>query len=250
MQRSPLGSILIAKMPGKPQRPECTDCDSRLLGVFCNLDGAALEEFNSHKTDNFYKKGQVIFYEDNDAFGLYCVYSGKIKLYKTGIDGRQQIVRIASNGDLLGYRSLFSDEPYSATAEVLEDAHICCIDKNAFFPVLAKYPELSLNIIKKLAMELRHAEDLATSMAQKSVRERMAELLLILKETYGRETKKGIQIDLRLSREEMAEMIGVTQETAIRLLSEFKQDGLIEVKERDITILDHRRLLTTAHLSI
>lgn len=237
-------------MAPKIPKPECVECQSHFLGVFCSLDQPALEEFNSHKTTNQYKKGQTIFYEGNQAFGLYCVYSGRIKLYKTGVDGRLQIVRIAGPGDLLGYRAMFSDEPYTATAEAVEDATICCIDKNAFFPVLAKHPDLAMNIIKKLARELRQAEDLATSIAQKSVRERMAELLLILKETYGKKSQNGVLIDLKLSREELAEMIGVTQETAIRLLSEFKKDGMIEIKKRDITILQPQSLLDTARLEI
>lgn len=221
-----------------------------MLGVLCNLDEKGVTECNEHKTTNAYKKGQVVFYEGNQAYGLYCVFSGRIKLYKTGVDGKQQIVRIAGPGDLLGYRSLFAQEPYHATAEALEEATICCIDKNAFFPVLAKNPTLAINIIKKLSKELRAAEDLATSIAQRSVRERMAELLLMLKETYGKPAKKGIRISLELSREEMAEMIGITQETAIRLLSEFKQDGLIDVKDREITILKPDVLLETARLEI
>lgn len=235
-------------MGQKPGKHDCAACQSRIVGIFEQLEGESLEEFNRHKTSNDYKKGQIIFYEGNSSFGLYCIYSGRIKLYKTGIDGRQQIVRISNAGDLLGYRSLFSDEPYHATAEVLEDASVCCIDKKSFFPVLLKNPDLALAVIKKLAVELRTAEDLATSIAHKSVRERMAELLLILKESYGKPDRKGIRIDLRLSREEMADMIGVTQETAIRLLSEFKKDGLIDVKERDITILDHKALIETAHI--
>ena len=232
----------------KPTKLDCDACSSRLLGVLCNLESEGIGECNEHKTTNYYKKGQVIFYEGNQAYGLYCVFSGRVKLYKTGVDGRQQIVRITGPGDLLGYRSLFADEPYSATAEALEDATICCIDKNAFFPLLNKNPDLSLSVIKKLSMELRHAEELATSIAQRSVRERMAELLLMLKGAYGKPGKKGITIDLQLSREELAEMIGITQETAIRLLSEFKKDGIIEVQERNITILNPKALLETARI--
>ena len=219
------------------------------MGVFCNLDTQEAEQCDRHKTTNNYKKGQVIFYEGNQAFGVYCIASGKVKIYKTGLAGRQQIVRIAGPGDLMGYRSLFAEEPYQATGEVLEDAVICFIDKNAFFQMLASNQKFVRAVLKKLSQELRTAEDLATSIAQKSVRERMAELLLMLKETYGRSIKQGTQIDLHLSREEMAEMIGVTQETAIRLLSEFKKDGIIEVKERNITILNPQALLETANLS-
>ncbi|MBI1909490.1 MAG: Crp/Fnr family transcriptional regulator [Deltaproteobacteria bacterium] len=234
----------------KTPRLDCETCKSRILGVLCSLEGESLHECDQHKTTNYYKKGQTIFYEGNQAYGLYCVFTGRVKLYKTGIDGRQQIVRIAGPGALLGYRSLFAEEPYHATAEALEEATICCIDKNAFFPLISKNPELAVNLIKKLAKELRQAEDLATSIAQRSVRERMAELLLILKETYGKTVKKGIQIDLKLSREEMGEMIGITQETAIRLLSEFKKDGLIDVQEREITILDPKALLETARIEV
>ncbi|MDO8462548.1 MAG: Crp/Fnr family transcriptional regulator [Deltaproteobacteria bacterium] len=232
----------------KASKLECQTCNSRLLGVLCDLEKNAVEECDQHKTTNEYKKGQVIFYEGNQAYGLYCIFSGRVKLYQTGVDGRQQILRIAGPGDLLGYRALFSDESYHATAETLEASVICCVDKNAFFPVLAKNPKLALNIIKKLAKELREAEELATSIAQRSVRERMAELLMMLKETYGKPSKKGIVIDLHLSREELAEMIGITQETAIRLLSEFKKDGLIEVHEREITILNPKALLETARI--
>lgn len=234
----------------KPAKLDCQRCSSRLLGVLCNLDTKGIEECSQHKTTNQYKKGQVIFYEGNQAYGIYCVFAGRVKLYKTGVDGKQQIVRIAGPGDLLGYRSLFAGEPYHATGEALEEATICCIDKDAFFPMLSKNPQLSLGIIKKLAKELREAEDMATSIAHRSVRERMAELLLLLKETYGKEGKKGICIDLHLSREEMGEMIGITQETAIRLLSEFKKDGLIEVQDREITILNPNALLKTARLEI
>lgn len=230
----------------KTSRPECAHCESRLLGVFCDLEKSGLIECNDHKTSNTYKKGQVIFYEGNVAHGLYCIFSGRIKLYKSGISGRQQIVRIAGAGDLLGYRSVFADEPYHATAEVLEDATICCIDKKSFYQVLAKNPSLTLNIIQKLSKELRSAEDLATSIAQRSVRERMAELLCLLKEAYGRQGKKGVIIGLQLSREEVGEMIGITQETAIRLLSEFKKDGIIDVNEREITVLDAQGLIDIA----
>jgi CRP-like cAMP-binding protein len=216
----------------------------------CNLEQSALEECNLHKTTNVYQKGQVIFYEGNQAYGLYCIFSGRVKLYKTAADGKQQIVRITGPGDLLGYRALFSEEPYSANAEALEESTICCIDKNAFSQILPKNPELALNIIKKLAKELQLAEDRAMSIAHKSVRERMAELLLMLKETYGRPDKKGIRIDLQLSREEMGEMIGITQETAIRVLSEFKQGKMIDVKEREITILDLKSLLETARIEV
>ena len=214
------------------------------------MHDASVAEFDKLKTSNTYKRKQIVFYEGNMPYGLHCIYSGKVKVYKTGSEGREQIVRIAGPGDILGYRALFANEPYSATAEALEDAMICFIDKNAFFPILAKNPGTALNIIKKLSVELREAEDKVKDFAQKSARERMAELLLMLQTTYGKKTSKGPVIDLLLSREEMADMIGTTQETAIRLLSEFKSDKMIDMDGRKITILDAPALSEVANLPV
>ncbi len=230
----------------KKIKPECHACPSHLLGVLADLEEGSLRECSQHKTTNQYKKGQVIFYGGNEAYGLYCVLSGRVKLYKTGVDGKQQIVRIAGPGNLLGYRSLFSEEAYSASAEVLEDAIICCIEKKYFISFVSKNCRLALGLIKKLSRELREAEALATSIAHRSVRERMAELLLMLREVYGKPTSKGVIIQLQLSRAELGEMIGITPETSIRLLTEFKNDKTIEVKNRQITILNPQALMETA----
>lgn len=226
---------------------DCVQCESREFGIFCELTEIASRELNQKKITNQYKKGQIIFYEGNQPFGLYCLYSGTVKLYKTGTDGRPQILRIASAGGVIGYRSLLANEIYHATAEVIEEADICFIDKNIFFSILEKNPQLASRLIQKLSQELRQAEELATSLAQCSARERMAELLLSLKKNYGRTTNHGTEIKLELSREEMAGMIGVTPETAIRLLSEFKQDGFIQIQDRKITILRGEKLLQSIH---
>ena len=233
-----------------PKPLHCENCASRPGGVFCDMHDASVAELDKLKTSNTYKRKQIVFYEGNMPFGLHCIYSGKVKVYKTGTEGREQIVRIAGPGDILGYRALFAGEPYSATAEALEDAMICFIDKNAFFPILAKNPATALNIIKKLSVELREAEDKVKDFAQKSARERMAELLLMLQTTYGKKMSKGQVIELLLSREEMADMIGTTQETAIRLLSEFKSDKIISMDGRQITVLDSQALQEIANLPV
>ena len=227
---------------------ECKSCSVRLLGVFCHLELPDLVQLDIYKINNSYKKGQVIFYEGNQSLGLYCINSGRVKLYKSLSNGSQQILRIASPGDLLGYRSFFASENYHASAEVLEDSNICFIDPKVFFSILSKNPELALTLIKKLAQELRVAENLAVSITHKPARKRMAELLLLLKETYGKKVKEGIEISLQLTRQEMAEMIGSTQETSIRLLSDFKKEKMIKVQERRITICNLEALLDAADL--
>lgn len=214
----------------------CELCATRNLGLFCQLTVADQAMCNQHKTTNIYRTGQVLFYEGNRPVGVYCIFSGKVKLYKTGAGGRLQIVRLAGQGDLLGYRSLIADETYLATAEVLEEATICFIDKSTFFELLSRNRTLSMAMMQKIARELGEAETHVVDVVQKSTRERLAGLLLTLKETYGQDGPQGAEIGIELSREEMAEMIGTTQETVIRILSEMKSNGVIDVDGRVITI--------------
>jgi len=163
-------------------------------------------------------------------------------------EGHQQIVRIAGPGDILGYRCLLADEPYSATAETLEEATICFIDKKTFLHILETHPSTSFHVMKALAHDLRLAEEKMTNMVHKNVRERLAELFLVFKAKYGKKSNEGHKLNISLTREEIAELIGTTQETAIRLISEFKKDSLIKVKGREITLVDLPALTKTANL--
>jgi len=194
-----------------------------------------------------FRKGQVIFGEGAHPLGLYCVNNGKIKLSHRGEDGKEQIVRLSKEGDVLGYRALLTNERYNATAVALDDTEICFIPRDTFFNILKNNPDLSFEIIKMLSTELRKAEDRITDLAQKPVRERMAEGLLFLKETYGFEAD-GSTINIVLSREDIANLVGTATETAIRLLSEFKNDKIVEFIGKKIRILDYERLVRTARI--
>jgi CRP-like cAMP-binding protein len=209
----------------------------------------ALEEVSHTKNMNTYKKGQVIFYQGNPPFGLYCISSGKIKISKIGNDGKESIVRIASGGDVLGHRSLFSNESYAATATAMEDTSICFLDKKFIFKSIQEQPSIALNIIKKLSHEMGSAETLNASMSQKNVRERLAELLITLSKTYGVVEKDKIKLDIKLTREEIGSMIGTASETVIRFMTEFKAEGLIEQVGKTIYVIDEERLLEFANLN-
>lgn len=197
---------------------------------------------------NTYKKGHTIFYQGNPPFGLYCVSSGKIKISKVGNDGKESIIRIAHAGDVLGHRSLFSNENYSATATTIEDAAICFIDKKFIYKAIQEQPTIALNLIQKLSREMGAAEAMSASMCQKNVRERLAELFLMLQKTYGIEEKGRIKLDIKLTREEIASMIGTANETVIRFISEFKEEGLIEQDGKTISIVNEKKLMDFANL--
>jgi len=192
-----------------------------------------------------FKKGQYVFAENSYPMGLYCINAGKIKLFITGHDGKEQILRFAKEGNIIGYRALLCDEPYHCSAIVIEDTSLCFIPKNTFLNLLEQNAQLSLSLIKLLGTNLKEAEQHIVSMSQKNVRERVAEALLFFKAVYGMESdQKTIQI--KLSREEIADYVGTSTETAIRFLSELNSDKIIATEGKKIRILDLARLQRTA----
>ncbi|MDH5367676.1 MAG: Crp/Fnr family transcriptional regulator, partial [Cyclobacteriaceae bacterium] len=217
---------------------KCKNCKTKGKSLLCILTDDQLDDLDRGKTCIVYKKGQTLFYEGTRPMGLYCIKSGKVKIFKMGSQGKEQILRLANPGEFLGYRSLLGEEIYAASGEVLEDAAICFIPKDSFFKSLLNNKEFYQNIVKSLAHELGVVEEKLADLSQKSVRERLAGNLLMLKETYGLEGEDSILIDLSISREDLANIVGTATETVIRLLSEFKRDGLISLEGKKIRVMD------------
>lgn len=215
---------------------QCQFCQNRADSAFHNLGTDELDKISRLKTCVSFRKGQVIMSEGARPQGVYCIHKGKAKIYKMGTEGKEQITRFATNGDLIGYRSILSDEPISASISALEDTYACYIPKSSFFEVIEDSPKFSLNVLKLSCHELGEAGKMIASLAQKTVRERLAEILLILRATFG-EDEEGY-LDIKLTREEIANMVGTATESAIRLLSDLKSENLIETKGKRIKLLD------------
>lgn len=225
---------------------DCETCEGRTHSVFADLCGNELGALNHNKVCNTYKKGQIVFYEGNMPMGLYCINQGKIKVFKTGRGGKEQIVRLAKDGDVLGYRSLIGNEPYTATAEALEDSTICFTDRKMFEQLLQTDPALPKNFMELLCQELRDAENFLQSMAQKTVRERLAEVILILRKKYGTHPTQENRLNVELSREDIANLVGTATETVIRLLSDFKDEKIVNLEGRVLHILNPVKLMAIA----
>lgn len=228
--------------------PDCKHCAKRFANVFCNSNYDSMEEINAEKVCTPYKKGETIFKEGTRPHGIFCVNYGKIKLSKMGDDGKEQITRLVKAGDPLGYRALLSGDTYSSSAIAIEDSGVCFIPKELFMSILQKDTNMSLEMMKLLSDDLRKAELQITHLAQKPVRERVAEALLFIKETYGFE-EDGKTIDATFSREDIANIVGTATETAIRLLSEMNKDKIIQLVGKKIVILDLAKLVKTANLT-
>lgn len=220
----------------------CESCPTRLEGVFAPLSREKLKALDRCKADNLFRKGQVLFHEGNAALGVYCVYEGQLKMFKAGSQGRPQIIGIATSGTLMGHRALLTNKPHSFTAESLGDARICFVDKKVFFSLISDNSSVAESLLRKMAMDLDAVEDRLMDVVEKPVQVRLARLLLSLRDNYGKPSQKGTRITLSLTREEMAEMIGTTQETTIRLLSQFRKLGLVRLDNKSITLLDPSKL--------
>lgn len=212
-----------------------------VCGLFPNLKPEEREIIRNNITCQFYRKGEIIYKEGDVPQGLVCLSKGKVKLYKEGVGGRDQIVRMAKPIGFIGYRALFADENYSATAEALEDAVVCIIEKEAFMGILRNNAELTLHILKSVATELGFSTNRTVTLTQKHIRGRLAESLIFLRDTYGFEDD-GKTLKVYLSREDLANLSNMTTSNAIRTLSGFADEGVIELDGRRIKILDQYKL--------
>ncbi|WP_068472786.1 Crp/Fnr family transcriptional regulator [Saccharicrinis aurantiacus] len=195
---------------------------------------------NNHTVRQF-KKNEVIYQEGETPDELLCLGSGKVKVYKNGFGGRDQIVRMANPTSFIGYRAFFAGGPHVASAVVIEPCVIFYIPKSIVYKLLETNPKFSLNIIESLARELGFSRYRTVTLTQKHIRGRLAESLLVLKDIYGMEDD-GVTLNVYLSREDLANFSNMTTSNAIRTLSTFVNEQVITVDGRIIRILDAEKL--------
>jgi CRP-like cAMP-binding protein len=192
-----------------------------------------------------YPKGGLIFEEGKRANGLFCIISGKVKVTRLTESGREQILHLAGQMDVIGHRALLAGDTYKASAVALEEVSVGYVPRQVFLDLISTDPELAMQMLALLSNDLDLSDSRRLDMATKTVRERLAELLLLLKDTYGVK-EDGITVDISLSREEIAGIIGAAKEVVIRNLTHFKEEKLIESKGRQIRLLDPATLLNIA----
>ncbi len=239
---------MIVPLNKQKETPSCDKCESTHNSIFCVLSREELSILSQSKSHNYYKKGQVIFYEGNHPQGLYCIFSGKVKIHKLGHDGRDQILRLAKKGNVIGYRALVSEDNYHASATAIEDSLVCFFPKSTCHSKIIADPVLSIQIIKLLSTDLKAAEQKAVSMVQRQVKERIAETILMLKEFFGLETDNAT-INTVLTRESIGNISGTTTETAIRVLSDLQKHKVINLIGKKIAILNTPELIRIANLT-
>jgi len=217
---------------------KCIDDKNSIFGVLTAKQKKLLKENMNCVT---YKRHETIFKEGFKPTGLISLAKGQAKICKEGIGGREQIIRLVNAGEFLGYRALFADEYYNASAVALEESVVCIIDKKALYQIMKENCEFNMLIIKMLGKELGVSENRTVSLTQKYLRGRLAESLIMLIETYGYESD-GQTIKVRMSREDLASLSNMTTSNAIRTLYSFVEENVIDLNGKKIKVLDIDRL--------
>lgn len=219
---------------------KCEQCIVRQFSSLKALNKDELLRMAECKTSYTIKKGEPIFEEGEVINGIYCVKEGVSKLSKLSENGKDQIVKLVKPGELLGQRSMISDEPANLSAVALEDMEVCFIPKNEVMQFFNQNNQFSMNVMRTICDDLKGADDHMVNMAQKNVKQRLAETLIYLEETFGKNEDGTLRI--QLSREELAGMIGTATESCIRLLSELNKSDYIELIGKKIKLLDKNKL--------
>jgi len=212
---------------------DCEVCGSRGTNPLCSLDHR-LEEISQTKTSSHFKAGQTIFYQGNEPLGLFTVEKGLVKIESTNEHGQSHTLRLMGPGNVLGYRSLFSKEPYQASAIALENSKLCFLPKSFILTLFQAEPQMALQLAERLAKDLREAESKWIRQVDNEAPDRVAEALIFLSEKFGEQN---------WTRKEIAQWAGTTPETVIRALARFEKEGLVTQEKRSIQILNRPGLI-------
>ena len=220
--------------------------DFERKSILEDLPEQELARLLEHKTEHRYGRGEVIFREGAQPLGIYFVVKGIVKKYKMDRDGSEQIIYVASSGELLGYHAVLSESLYPDSAAVIEDSVIACIPKEDFLEVLERSELLTRRLLKTLSHEFSVLVNGLTMFARRSVRERLALQLIVVREKYKSDSEPGQLVEINMSREDLASLVGTARENVVRTLSDFKEEGILETRGRKIIVRDIKKLIAAA----
>ncbi|TFG74735.1 MAG: Crp/Fnr family transcriptional regulator [Flavobacteriales bacterium] len=200
-----------------------------------------LKAVSDSKITKTIKKGETLFGEGDKLDGVFCVRDGVSKLSKLSSNGKDQIVKLVSKGEVMGQRSVIAEETTNLSAVAVSDMQVCFIPKESIVNTLNTNPNFTVEVLRHMAHDLKQADDVIVNMSQKTVKQRVAEAFLYLKQNFG-EDNDGFLI-LTLSREDIANVVGTATESCIRIISEFKKKGWLKTSGKKIGVVNERKLL-------
>jgi len=218
----------------------CENCIIRQFNSLRAMSKDELKQVSDSKISKKIRKGEAIFEEGEKLNGVFCVRDGVSKLSKLSSNGKDQIVKLATKGEVMGQRSVIAEETSNLSAVAVNDMELCFIPKEVIVNTLHKNPDFTFEVLRLMAHDLREADDVIVNISQKTVKQRIAEAFIYLKSNYG-EDADGYLV-LTLSREDIANVVGTATESCIRIISEFKKKGLLKSSGKKLGILDEKKL--------
>ncbi len=215
---------------------------SKSDSIFKNIPQDLKLELEKHMVLKTMRKGQNLFIEGSYPAGIFYLKDGLVKKYKTDHEGKEHILYLCTNGELLGYSALLCNEAYPDSAAAIETSKLGFISKEVFLNVVHDSRQLMLNLLSSLSHEFGIMTNSVTVFAHMTVRERFALILLILLETFRKKTNQA-PVEILLSREDLANMVGAATETVVRLIQEFKNEEIIKTVGKKIIVLKPRELI-------
>ncbi|MCK9548357.1 MAG: Crp/Fnr family transcriptional regulator [Sphaerochaeta sp.] len=231
----------------------CKDCTNdqciRNVPLFASLNIEAVHALTAQMEHKRYQKGEILVREGDRADGFTVIRSGSAKAYRLSADGREQILYIFPVNDYYGARFLLTEEEVPYTVEALEECEVCILSKEHFRTLLFTQPEVAIEIIEAMANRMRVLESAMQSMGGRNADLRIASLLLEFRRPYGREVDGYTEIYLPLSREGLANYLGLARETLSRKLNDLEEEGIITlIGSRVVRLDDLERLLALASI--
>lgn len=210
--------------------------------IFSGLGKEALERIGAIAREQNIPKKKIIYSPEDKGSAMYILKKGRVRIFKLSVDGKMITLAILGDKDIFGAMSMIKEGTYEAFAETLEDSYICAIKQEDFYNAVKEMPEIAMRLIEKINQKLKDAEDRIKDLVFHDVPARIANILLKLAGEFGKDTPSGIQISFKITHQELADMVGATRETVTIILNDFKNDNLIKIDEKYITILDERTL--------
>ncbi|WP_153797520.1 Crp/Fnr family transcriptional regulator [Foetidibacter luteolus] len=195
-----------------------------------------------------YQKNDVIFRQDHYTEGAYLIIKGKVKKFKLDQDKKPHIIFVANSGQLIGYHGLYTGERYVDSAIALEETVVSYIPRQAFFATIDNSPSISRKLLAIMAHQFEILTNSLSLLSRKTVRERLALQLLVMREKYKENHREGEQIQINLSRDDLSSLVGTARENIVRALTEFKKEQTLFTKGRKIVITDVERLIQIANI--
>lgn len=210
--------------------------------IFNSLSKSDLDKVAAMAHERIVPKKEIIYTPEDKNEVMFILKKGRVRIFKLSADGKMMTLAILKDGDIFGAMSLIKGGASKAYAETLDDSYICAIRQEDFHNLIKEMPQIALGLVEKINQRLKETEDRIEDLVFRDVPGRIASVLLKLAEQFGKGSPQGLKISFKITHQELADMVGTTRETATVILNELKEDKVLKIEDKYITVIDEKAL--------